>query len=177
MRWLRVRRTGGTVLRWFTTVTAVACLFGYTCSFGWGVQLERSFDCKGSGLTASGSDFSIGLSCGSAQLFLEKDLVAGLASEAGLSPLGLITVYEWGWRCWRAPRHTISFLPSISRDAGLFVEVPLWIPALVLGACAGLGWRAHCAFRDASRCTACGYSRMGLAADGKCPECGAVPGK
>ncbi len=57
------------------------------------------------------------------------------------------------------------------RDVG----IPLWAPTLLAGMTAAWCWRRERQRRRlaiAGSCPSCGYSRAGLAADAKCPECG-----
>lgn len=59
-----------------------------------------------------------------------------------------------------------------------FVSIPLWMVLAAAVVPAARAWRADARTRRAqspSSCGTCGYDRRGLAADGKCPECGTVP--
>jgi hypothetical protein len=56
-------------------------------------------------------------------------------------------------------------------------SAPLWPLVLALLLACLWTWRRHFRARDPLSCVACGYSRRGLAADAKCPECGTVPSK
>ena len=58
---------------------------------------------------------------------------------------------------------------------GTFVGVSVIHPALFTSVVAGLLWYAGRRRFGPGRCAKCGYDRHGLAADAKCPECGAVP--
>ncbi|HZW06766.1 MAG TPA: hypothetical protein VFF65_06555, partial [Phycisphaerales bacterium] len=59
-----------------------------------------------------------------------------------------------------------------------YLAVVLWPAPIVLAAAGwvlyGLGRRAAARAVE-GRCRLCGYDRRGLAADGRCPECGAAP--
>ena len=84
--------------------------------------------------------------------------------------------WESGWELFD---HS-SFRWSLSfdwTDSSLYyVNVPLWIPVLVLFLLAVLAWWKH----DRPRrwlarglCAECGYNRAGLGKERPCPECGA----
>jgi hypothetical protein len=170
-------------LRWLATGSALACIVAYVLSAQWRVGLERGFVCTDPGFRASGDDLELGFSSGSAALYFGPDPISTVLSEQVPGPPlrreGLTTAHEWRWYCYRRPRWTADVLPSLSKANGVDVRVPFWIPALVLGAWAGLLWRRHIGLRDESRCKGCGYDRRGLVggAEAKCPECGKVPTK
>jgi len=72
-----------------------------------------------------------------------------------------------------------EWLPHIVTSSSMIgVTLPLWIPwVVVLGLCS-LMHRDH--RREKMRrlngcCPGCGYSRVGLAPDAPCPECGTLP--
>jgi hypothetical protein len=58
-----------------------------------------------------------------------------------------------------------------------WVQIPLWVPCLLIGAPAVLLWRIDAKRRLAApgRCVRCGYDRAGLSKDTTCPECGTAP--
>ncbi len=89
----------------------------------------------------------------------------------------------------KAPGDGLSIKPSVYHHSPGFVWsfstldtakyriifIPLWAPTLLAGAIAAWCWRRERQRRrlaNAGSCPACGYSRAGLAADAKCPECG-----
>jgi hypothetical protein len=168
----RATTRGARAFRWGTTSAAVLCLLLYLLPGGWGVAVVREFKCSGPGLQASGADFSVGLVSGSGELGYDKDPVSRTLPFSAPPPGPLTTEREWRWRCWTSSFRATPLLPSVSRANGLSVVVPLWIPAILLGAWAGLLWRAHLSSGDRWRCAWCGYDRRGLAADAACPECG-----
>jgi hypothetical protein len=58
---------------------------------------------------------------------------------------------------------------------GLWFQAPVWTPvAALLGIASMMGFAEIRAWRKgrAGRCSACGYSRVGLKEDAVCPECG-----
>lgn len=66
----------------------------------------------------------------------------------------------------------VSLVPSIDRGGwGSGIFVPLWIPAVMLGAASYMMTRRWRRLSATTSCRACGYSLVGLA-DGRCPECG-----
>jgi hypothetical protein len=79
------------------------------------------------------------------------------------------------WRCYPLQRRELWNFISVSPGDGflpawLLVSPPL---ALTLAMWASYFLRR---LRGRPHQCACGYDRRGLAADAKCPECGAVPG-
>lgn len=74
--------------------------------------------------------------------------------------------------------HGLFWWPALRSARGLvIVFVPYWIPLLPVAPALFLWHAEYLALRRARppRCRKCGYARAGLAADTKCPECGAVP--
>jgi hypothetical protein len=62
--------------------------------------------------------------------------------------------------------------------SGITVTVPLWLPLAASIAFAVWLWRLDVLARRHARlnlCPKCNYDRAGIAADAKCPECGAIP--
>jgi hypothetical protein len=63
------------------------------------------------------------------------------------------------------------------------VVTPLWLPIMCIGAVTGLVWRRDVVIRRRQSaiahnlCPKCNYDLAGIAADAKCPECGAVPSR
>ncbi len=58
------------------------------------------------------------------------------------------------------------------------IAVPLWFMSSLASIASALSWRVDVRARRmalADACTACGYSRAGLALNAPCPECGASP--
>ena len=55
------------------------------------------------------------------------------------------------------------------------ISIPLWFPAVLFIVIGGVGWFAESRARRRALlkpCNECGYSRVGLAGDAPCPECG-----
>jgi len=58
------------------------------------------------------------------------------------------------------------------------VQVPGWVPVLIVTCIAGSGWYYAAAARrraGVGLCAKCGYSLAGLPPGGPCPECGVTP--
>src|SRR5262245_28101702 len=74
---------------------------------------------------------------------------------------------------WSPTLADTVWLPRVERRSGAVeVEVPLWVPWLIVGALCV--WFMSADNRDSDvECLWCGYDRRGLSADAKCPECGA----
>jgi hypothetical protein len=166
---VKVART----LRWLTIGAALTCLPLFVFACLWSTSLDREYECTDVGFHASGADLSLALRFGCVEI---EDYPIGRAF-AGQFPIPptATTVYEWRWRLEDNSRWMVDLLPSVSGTGGVSVAVPLWIPAIVLGAWAGLLWRRELWPRAEWRCAKCGYDRRGLVADAKCPECGTVP--
>jgi hypothetical protein len=63
-------------------------------------------------------------------------------------------------------------------SGGVVVVFPLWPPALLALLPTAIAWRFDVVARRRERigrCPKCNYDRAGIAADAKCPECGASP--
>jgi hypothetical protein len=69
----------------------------------------------------------------------------------------------------------VQWLPEwhLSIDKRDFM-LPLWMLWLPLAGFTAWRWRAD-RLPSPHACTKCGYDRSGIAADAKCPECGAGP--
>jgi hypothetical protein len=96
---------------------------------------------------------------------------------------GMIGVTDYGWDApeWlervpqnRPPWATSPLFPTRPLVMGFVLDSLLFGAALF---CVVLGGRVGVASlrRRRMRCAACGYDRLGLPADAKCPECGSVP--
>jgi hypothetical protein len=92
------------------------------------------------------------------------------------------TYWHTGWGfpkfSWAMAPWTCGFLSYFRPTTGTFYGVTLLYPVLLTGVPAAALWRRDIRERRRARagsCLACGYDRRGLAADAKCPECGAVP--
>ena len=84
----------------------------------------------------------------------------------------------WHVRVWRRDR-PLSWIVFANPNAqrGTCYVLGLW-PAATVVIPAALLWYADRRTRSGpGRCGGCGYDRAGLAADGPCPECGALPTK
>jgi hypothetical protein len=65
-------------------------------------------------------------------------------------------------------------IPGTAAPAPFRLEVPLWMPILLLGAPCILLWMQRCRRRRAPwQCHGCGYDLRGMSGE-KCPECGAA---
>jgi hypothetical protein len=76
--------------------------------------------------------------------------------------------FRWEWRYFRT-----------SAGGGWAVALPLWWPLPFLAVGTAAAWRLDTVARRRVRlnlCPKCNYDRAGIAADAKCPECGAMPG-
>ncbi|HVU63697.1 MAG TPA: hypothetical protein VHC70_06960 [Phycisphaerales bacterium] len=74
---------------------------------------------------------------------------------------------DWGWR-------------SEARVLSQLWVLPLWMPATLAFGAASTAWRLDTLARrracgGLTLCPKCNYDRAGIAADAKCPECGALP--
>jgi hypothetical protein len=86
-------------------------------------------------------------------------------------------LFKPGWSIERSlPANAFrrQWTPEASRSSAMsaerwFVVVPLWTPAVILGA--GMWWGLRGRWSGAGVCRHCGYDVSGLA-NGVCPECG-----
>jgi hypothetical protein len=62
-------------------------------------------------------------------------------------------------------------------DPGFEIWIPLWAPGMFILILTAVAWRWDALARRArlNLCPKCNYDRAGIAADAKCPECGAMP--
>jgi hypothetical protein len=87
---------------------------------------------------------------------------------------------------WAIPATGIETLQPSLRTTWWFSRIsapnvwgaaaPLWFPACIALLVSGAAWRLESVARRGSRlnlCPKCHYDRAGIAADAKCPECGA----
>ena len=90
-----------------------------------------------------------------------------------------VTSHRPGWSSGLVSgKPRFDWVPKVRWDqwSTLFI-LPLWIPASVSLAVTTAAWRLDAIARRRARlnrCTKCGYNRAGIAADAKCPECGAA---
>jgi hypothetical protein len=82
-----------------------------------------------------------------------------------------------GWY-FSKPQWELWWLPSWSGSGAYWdFVIPLWPFVFIAALSTAVGWRLDTLARRArlNRCRKCDYDRAGLAADAKCPECGAAP--
>ncbi|HVU64535.1 MAG TPA: hypothetical protein VHC70_11205 [Phycisphaerales bacterium] len=85
-----------------------------------------------------------------------------------------------GWEWYRETFHPFRFQWGFDwiSGSGWTLDVPLWLPTLVAFSTASVAWCLDALARRRARggvnlCPKCNYDRAGIAADAKCPECGA----
>jgi len=103
---------------------------------------------------------------------------AGLAISNGAIYGGVIeqSADKPGWFCVANAEHVPYLAPSafaISMTAWL-VFVPMWIPLAIAATPAVVTFSKARRQLRLGLCHQCGYSRAGLAAESRCPECGDV---
>jgi hypothetical protein len=158
MRWRRAARNGA---KWAGLVTVAVIVAVYVASAWWSAWLTDAASMRSAGITAGA-------------IFVQSN--TGAATGGYVPPPGLHARRE-------PPRSGIVadfiWLPMPAGGASFAgAVVPLWIPLIIVAAPTCLIWRADrraARLAMVGRCSKCGYDHHSLAADTKCPECGAAP--
>jgi hypothetical protein len=157
MQWRRFLRGA---LKWGCTAAMVAIAAVWVGSRWWEVGSSRS---------AGGKTDSITFNTGGA-FFWRWEGLFGTASKDE-------PVHFFAHRLREDARKAGAWRPVLERSlVEQSLYVPLWIPFTMTAASAGAlwWWDIQRWRRRKGSCAACGYDRAGLAADTKCPECGAT---
>jgi hypothetical protein len=162
---VRIRSRISATLRWGGLLGCVLLVVAMVGSGLWQceVSLNRPVSLNG----PADILWSIGLRRGCAWLIRHDVSALGVWLPPGAEvKYGRLYPPSWAW--WlEVDRRSVS-LPE-----WLYVNVPLWMPLVVLAAPTGLLWYRRFRSRyGPGFCPKCGYSLAGLAAGVECPECG-----
>jgi hypothetical protein len=151
--------------RWLTTVTAVVCLSLWVSNLWvWHSITTRSFtiDIHHGSISVDELDRDNPIT----ERMIELSWIA-LADFPGYD-----LRYRLAYFQWLPSAGSLITLSGQSRR--WYLEVPLWIPAVLCAPISILTWRTHIRRRAhaAWRCPACGYDLSGLRPASLCPECG-----